>query len=108
MFKGSYREYEEMKAKEKEEKAALRDDFDVLSRRREEENAGKREHILELRRKKRTLKNASRSWKKKFSEEQKVLHTRIGLPMGRFIKTLTMPAVWRRNIKSTKTSSPAL
>ena len=75
LFKGSYREYEEMKAKEKEEKAALRVDSDVLSRRREEEKKRreKREHILELRRKKRTLKKRLQELEEEiFLEEQKV------------------------------------
>jgi ATP-binding cassette subfamily F protein 3 len=58
LFKGDYREYEEMRAREKEEKSALKDHPEALSRRREEEKKRReeREKILKLRRQKRTLK----------------------------------------------------
>ncbi len=75
LFKGGYREYEEMKAKEKEEKAVLQADPDVLSHRREEEKKRreKREQVLELRRQKRTLKKRLQELEEEiFLEEQKV------------------------------------
>ncbi len=75
LFEGGYRDYEEMKAKEKAEKAAPQAAYEVLSRRHEEEKKRReqKEQTLELRRQKRTLEKYLQELEEKiFFEERKV------------------------------------